>query len=241
MMGSKFPWESPGFLMTYSTTGIPIEESSNMTHHGKNFLISACEKSPTLTPFLMMPIRSTPKPARSLGNQCEILPPISNNGRINSLNPTLMANASYTSKLAFSRKSDPERISTRNHPGPTMRMWSGLLRLNQIWMTGKELWNLASLHNSLDPHTQTRSRTREDSNPRIPRAPPTMKNPRVMTLGLRRNLARINPVSIARNLAIGSMNAARRQQMKKRLIPHNPVNCQKTRPRPGLCCGSLGR
>ena len=241
MMGSKFPWESPGFLMTYSTTGIPIEESSNMTHHGKNFLISACEKSPTLTPFLMMPIRSTPKPTRSLGNQCEILPPISNNGRINSLNPTLMANASYTSKLAFSRKSDPKRISTRNHPGPTMRMWSGLLRLNQIWMTEKELWNLANLHNSLDPHTQTRNRTCEDSNPRIPRAPPTMKNPRVMTLGLTRKLTRINPVSIARNLAIGSMNAARRQQMKKRLIPHNPVNCQKTRPRPGLCCGSLGR
>ena len=116
MMGSKFPWESPGFLMTYSTTGIPIEESSNMTHHGKNFLISACEKSPTLTPFLMMPIRSTPKPARSLGNQCEILPPISNNGRINSLNPTLMANASYTSKPAFSRKSDPGQTSTQNHP-----------------------------------------------------------------------------------------------------------------------------
>ena len=106
-----------------------------------------------------------------------------------------------------------------------MHKWPGLLRLNQIWMTKKELWNLANLHNSLDPHTQTRNRTCEDSNPRIPKAPPTMKNPRVMTLGLRRNLARINPVSIARNLAIGSMNAARRQQMRKRLIPHNPVNC----------------
>ena len=241
MMESKSLWENPGSLMIYFTTGIPIEESLYMTHHGKNFLISACEKSPTLTPFLMMPIRSTLKPARSLGNQCEILPPISNNGRINSLNPTLMANASYTSKPAFSRKSDPGQTSTQNLPGPIIRMWSGLLRLNQIWMTGKELWNLASLHNSLDPHTQTRSRTREDSNPRIPRAPPTMKNPRVMTLGLRRNLTRINPVSITRNLAIGLMNAARRQQMKKRLIPHNPVNCQKTRPRPGLCCGSLGR
>ena len=139
IMGSKFPWESPGFLMTYSITGIPIEESSNMTHHGKNFLISACEKSPTLIPFLMIPIRSILKPARSLGNQYKILPPISNNERINSLNPILMANALYTSKLIFLRKSDFKQTSIQNHPGPIICIWSGLLRLNQIWMTGKEL------------------------------------------------------------------------------------------------------
>ena len=176
-MGSKFLWENPGFLMTYSITGIPIEESLNMTHHGKNFLISACEKLPTLTPFLMMPIRSTLKLARSLSNQCKILPPISNNGRINSLNLTLMANASYTSKLAFSRKSGPEQTSMWNHPRPIIYMWPGLLRLNQIWTIKKELWNLASLHNSLDPHTQTRNSTCKDPNPPIPRVPPIMKNP----------------------------------------------------------------
>ena len=204
MMRSRSLWECPGFLMTYSTTGIPIGENSSTTCHGKNFLISACEKSPTLTPFLMMPIRSTPKPARSLGNQCEILPPISNNGRTNSLNPTLTANASYTFKLTSSRKSDPEWTSTQNHPRPITRMWSGLLRLNQTWMTERRLWNLASLHNFPNPLTQRRNHTCEDSNPHTPKVPPTvMTNPRVMTLGLTRNLARTSLASTARNLATG--------------------------------------
>ena len=132
MIGSKFLWERPGFLMIYSTTGIPIEESSNMTYYRKNFLISVCKKLPTLTLFLIISIRSILKLTRSLDNQCKILPSILNNGRINSLNPTLMANTSYTSKLTFSRKSNPEQISMWNHPGPIMHMWSGLLRLNQI-------------------------------------------------------------------------------------------------------------
>ena len=197
--------------MIYSITGISIEESLNMIYHGKNFLISACKKSPTLILFLIMLIRSTLKPARSLDNQCKILPPILNNGRINSLNPILMANTLYTSKLTFLRKSDPGQIFMQNHPGPIMYIWSGLLRLNQIQMTGKELQNLASLYNSLDPYTQTRNHIYKDLNPYIPRAPPTMKNPRVMTLGLRRNLIRINPVSIIKNLAIRLINATRRQ------------------------------
>ena len=132
MMGLKFLWKSPGFLMIYSITGISIEESLNMIYHGKNFLISACKKSPTLILFLIMLIRSTLKPARSLDNQCKILPPILNNGRINSLNPILMANTLYTSKLTFLRKSDPGQIFMQNHPGPIMYIWSGLLRLNQI-------------------------------------------------------------------------------------------------------------
>ena len=116
--------------MTYSITGIPIKESSNIIYYRKNFLISAYKKLPTLIPFLMMSIRSILKPVKSLDNQCKILLPILNNRRINLLNPILMANILYTFKLIFLRKSDPKQISLQNHPGPIMCIWSGLLRLN---------------------------------------------------------------------------------------------------------------
>ena len=138
MMESKSLWENPGSLMIYFTTRILIEESSHTTHHEKNFLISACEKSPTLTLSLMTPIRNILKPVRNLGSQCEILLPTLSNGKIISLNPTLMVNALYTSKPGFSRKSDPEQTSMQNHPKPIMRMWSGLRRLNQTWKTERK-------------------------------------------------------------------------------------------------------
>ena len=239
IIGLKSLQENLRFLIIYSITRTPIEESSSMTYYRKNFLISVCKKLPILTLFLIISIRNILKLARNLGNQYKILPSILNSRRINLLNPILMANISYIFKLVFSRKSDLKQISMQNHPRPIIYIWSGLLRLNQIQITKRELQNLASLHKSLNPHSQRRNHICEDSNPHIPRISLTIINPRVITLGLTRNPARTSPASITRNLAIRLVNAARKQQIKRRLRPYSLVNCQKTRLYPDLYCSCL--